>query len=296
MATVNFYLKPEDSKGECQVILYCRKKKGTFKYFTKIKVKKSDWSNQRMVVRNSNEKESKENNIILDDLEGLIKGIVRESVFQKKDISLDEIHRKFMENMGELIAKDDFFKTYDKFILENKHLKTASTIQTYEATKVKLQAFETKYKSKLTFDNMDQRFYESFVKYLIEELKMLNNTVGKHIKTLKVFLHYAFDNGHVNKEFNLDKFKVYREDAETIYLSEVELMRMYGLNDLPLYLEKIKDNFCFGCFTGLRFSDIDKLRDIHIKDGFIELKSEKTKSNLKIPLTQYAQEILNKYV
>ena len=78
-------------------------------------------------------------------------------------------------------------------------------------------------------------------------------------------------------------------------LTENELFRIYNLKNLPERLKRARDIFCFGCFTGLRFSDIDKLRHFHLNDDFIEIKAEKTKDSLRIPLNVYAKEILYKY-
>src|SRR5437762_4115562 len=72
-------------------------------------------------------------------------------------------------------------------------------------------------------------------------------------------------------------------------------MKIYRLTELPQRLIDVRDNFCFACFTGLRFSDIDKLRHHHINKDFLEIRTEKTKDNLKIPLNVYAKEILEKY-
>ena len=72
-------------------------------------------------------------------------------------------------------------------------------------------------------------------------------------------------------------------------------MKLYYFENLPARLIPVRDNFCFSCFTGLRFSDIDKLRKMHLKNNYIEIKTDKTKDFLKIPLNKYAIEILNRY-
>ena len=60
-------------------------------------------------------------------------------------------------------------------------------------------------------------------------------------------------------------------------------------------LEHVRDNFCFACFTGLRFSDVSKITKANIKDDLIEIKAEKTRESLKIPLTFHARNLLKKY-
>lgn len=60
-------------------------------------------------------------------------------------------------------------------------------------------------------------------------------------------------------------------------------------------LIKVRDIFCFGCFTGQRYSDIARLRREDIRDGIWFLKTKKTKDSLEIPLNDFALEILAKY-
>jgi integrase len=57
----------------------------------------------------------------------------------------------------------------------------------------------------------------------------------------------------------------------------------------------VKDYFCFECFTGLRFSDISKLENNNIKGDFIEIKTQKTRETLFVPLNAFAKEIIEKY-
>ena len=80
-----------------------------------------------------------------------------------------------------------------------------------------------------------------------------------------------------------------------IYLSDEELMRIYYLTNLPDTLMKVKDTFCFACFTGLRFSDINKLTNANIKGDYLEIKTEKTRDFIKVPLNDYCKDILNFY-
>ncbi len=60
-------------------------------------------------------------------------------------------------------------------------------------------------------------------------------------------------------------------------------------------LEGVRDVFCFGCFSGQRFSDLANLKHTDIRNGYWHLRQVKTKDPLKIPLNQFALEILSKY-
>jgi integrase len=71
-------------------------------------------------------------------------------------------------------------------------------------------------------------------------------------------------------------------------------MTIYRLENLSGSHEVVRDNFCFACLTGLRYSDLRLLKKENIKEDYIELRTEKTKDFLKIPLSPYAKDILIK--
>jgi integrase len=58
----------------------------------------------------------------------------------------------------------------------------------------------------------------------------------------------------------------------------------------------VRDMFCFGCFTGLRFSDIMNLKCENIRNGSIYVKTIKNKKSAIIPLTKYSESIVNSYM
>jgi site-specific recombinase XerD len=292
MSTINFYLKKADKKGESPVLLSYLNRGDKFRYSTKLKVRPEVWKNQRVKTNYTGYSEI---NSILDDLENILRQIEREALFNKKEYTIDIIKRKFQIKLGNLTHENDFFSVYDRFIDDSRAIKSKATIQTYVATKVKLKDFIAFKGCPISFDIIDQFFYEAFLSYMIEDLGHLNNTVGKHIKTLKVFLRYAIEHEYTNQNYNFRKFKVFSEDADIIYLTEAELLKIYNLQNLPEILIPVRDNFCFACFTGLRFSDIDKLRHTHIKTDYVEIRAEKTKDFLKVPLNDFSKAILSKY-
>lgn len=292
MGTINFYLKSEDKKGECPIYLTYQKRGEKFRYFTKLKIPSNSWNGSRVKMNYTGYSEM---NSILDDIENSLKEIEREAVFNKKEYSIETTKRKFLLKYGVLNNTNDFFNVFDKFIEESAVTKSNWTIKGYNSTKHKLLKYAEAKNVSITFENIDQTFYEAFMKYMIEDLGNLNNTTGKYIKNLKVFLLYALEHEYTNKMYNFKKFKVYSEDATTIYLTELELLSIFRKQFLPKHLLNVRDVFCFACFTGLRFSDIDKLNNSHIKGDYLEIKTDKTKDYLRIPLNVYAKEILKKY-
>ncbi|GEJ39389.1 hypothetical protein KU06062659_950002 [Flavobacterium psychrophilum] len=61
-------------------------------------------------------------------------------------------------------------------------------------------------------------------------------------------------------------------------------------------LEKVRDLFVFGCFTGMRFSNYSIIKKNDIYNGFINVRDVKDNSkSLSIPLNDYSSYILKKY-
>ena len=175
--------------------------------------------------------------------------------------------------------------------------KNYKTTRHYGTTINVLDKFSKSKKTKLFFDDIDMTFYRNFVKYLEGE-NLRINTIGGHLKNLKVFLRQSFNQKiHENKIFEHRDFKVLQEDVDSIYLTKEELGKIYRL-DLSdnKTLEQTRDAFVLGAFTGLRFSDIQNLKPENIGiDGIIKTTAIKTKKQVCIPIGNVTKLILKKY-
>ena len=60
-------------------------------------------------------------------------------------------------------------------------------------------------------------------------------------------------------------------------------------------LERVRDMFCFCCFTSLRYSDMRNLKRSDIVDGVINVTTVKTHDKIAIELNKYSKAILDKY-
>ena len=79
-------------------------------------------------------------------------------------------------------------------------------------------------------------------------------------------MNEATDRGYNKKmDFRGRKFKRLAEPVESIYLNLEELERIRGL-DLTQKpsLERVRDLFLIGCYTGLRYSDFTNIKPENI--------------------------------
>lgn len=128
---------------------------------------------------------------------------------------------------------------------------------------------------------------------------MAQNSSTKHLKLLKKIVNLAVANSYMATNPFIT-YKVEREPVEIDFLDEEELRKIISF-DTPLpRLEKAKDMFLFGCFTGLSYIDIKTLSPEHFeKDniGRIWIKKRRVKTGVlsRIPLLPIAKLILDKY-
>jgi len=102
-----------------------------------------------------------------------------------------------------------------------------------------------------------------------------------------LFFHYRY--------VAFKQFEVYKDPKEVTYLTIDELKEIKKLELESELLQQTRDLFLFSCFSGLRYSDTQKITPANIKEGFIVFTTVKTKQPQYTPLTPQANEILTKY-
>ena len=61
-------------------------------------------------------------------------------------------------------------------------------------------------------------------------------------------------------------------------------------------LERVRDVFLLGCYTGMRYSDFKRVRASNVTNNLITIREVKDKTKtLEIPMTDKIRAILNKY-
>lgn len=183
---------------------------------------------------------------------------------------------------------------FEDFIKAKKTTLVPNSIKAYTTTSNHLKNFLNKKRVKITFNEIDDKFYASFVNYMIEDIGLTNNTINKLTRNLKTFLKWASEQGyHQNENFRRFSHKV--NESEIFVLDWDELMHLYNLEIEKDYLKQVRDIFCFGCFTSLRYSDIFNLKKNQISNDLIVIRVQKTKEVIQIPLNKFSKAILEKY-
>ena len=230
-------------------------------------------------------------NNILDDFREKVFSIYRQGILLKEDVTPQYIIRKLREDKTK---GKSIIEYYEEFIKISKNTVAYGTLKNYKAVKTHLSDYIEKKRKALRFEDFDHSLFEDLNAYFITDKKMTNNTIVRIIKNLKRFLNWGIEKGyHSNEKFR--SYKVSMKEGEIVVLSLEELLKIYNLEIERESLRQVRDVFCFGCFTGLRFSDIQNLKRNQIKDDMIHINVIKTKETIDVPLNDYSKAILNKY-
>lgn len=128
---------------------------------------------------------------------------------------------------------------------------------------------------------------------------MKHNTVMKHLQRLRKMVTLAFHMEWLDKDPFI-RWKPTWEKKEREFLSENELSNLETYNFPIERLERVRDLFVFSCYTGISYADIITLNEFNISKGidgndWIISKRQKTKTPIKVPILDKAQELIDKY-
>ncbi|MCB9056817.1 MAG: tyrosine-type recombinase/integrase [Chitinophagales bacterium] len=151
--------------------------------------------------------------------------------------------------------------------------------------------------------NYWQRFYRQFADFLYKDKKHNDNYVANTFKVIKTFMNYLQkEKGWVIGNYH-KAFRVPIQQSAPVVLTPAQLGFLItnkefekGLNQ---YQKRAKDVFVFGCTVGLRYSDLMSLKKtnmIYSPEGhLLTLHTQKTGTEIKVPLPDYLMEIIKKY-
>lgn len=310
---IKFFLK---EKGVPETLLFARVNLKnsppiSFKYYLSEKISPKDWNQSKQIAQPLNR--YAEFNDLLKTRRQQMKDVYREFVnTNKTEPTPNELKQAF----NAIIRPDrkerepeptnlvlPFFGQFIEVCKTGARTNskgnpiTKGTITTYANTYNVIAEYQHTKKRPFRFEDIDLDWYNGFVAYLTTEKRHSVNFIGKHIKCLKTVLNDAAERGlHETYNYRKKSFKKLNENATTVYLDENELENLVKLN-LSKYprLDRVRDLFLIGCYTGLRFADWDKVSAKDIDEDFIQVTPDKTQEPVVIPVHEQVKTILNKY-
>lgn len=262
-----------------------------------VSTKELYWTGSR-IKPNLKKEENNNYQFINDELQN-IESKVNDIFFFFRANKLPFSKEKFIElfetNKHEIKQKHCFFTCFEEYLSSGSLVKSYNTIKAQTTIKNFLKTFENETGFVISFDTLNNIFYEELMKYSFLRKEIKNNYFAKIIAVLKSFLRWSLDNNYTtNRDF--EKFKGIEHDVDIIYLTYDELMKLYNYDFENSRLNHVKDFYCMGCFCGLRFSDLSQLHRANITETHINISIQKTKTqNHIISLNKFSKEILHKY-
>ena len=116
--------------------------------------------------------------------------------------------------------------------------KAYNTIKAQTTAKGYLESFQNETGFKISFNNIDDHFFEELMKYSFFNKKIKNNYFSKIVAILKSFLNWSTEKGY-NKNREYEKFKSKSHDVDIIYLTFAVLFIIYYLIKLENFVSQI---------------------------------------------------------
>lgn len=291
----------KDGTTSIEVVLTVNGERCTFS--TGKKVKSCNWDKNKQQVKGKDEEAQSLNNYLK---------AIKAKLYQKEAELLDrgfiitaDLLRDAYFDKVESIKERSLFEVFEEHNQEQEKLvgngvsKATHWVSVYTIRLLR-EFVQQKYKREdLYLRELNLNFIQSFHSFLRIDKGMAQNSSTKHLKLLKKIINLSVANSYM--AFNpFSTYKVEREPVDIDFLDEEELRKIINF-DTPLpRLERAKDMFLFGCFTGLSYIDIKTLTPEHFeKDsaGRIWIKKRRVKTGVlsRIPLLPIAKLILDKY-
>jgi len=325
MAKINFFLKESSSNKETIIFLVLNHNYKRLKYSTGEYIHPKEWDfREKSPILSKKfphcydiKRRLEEYRYFLTDLIGEYKRrrkeITPQILREKLDAEFKSINPLEHDNEHETVKnKTTLFNYIDEFIKECKEGKRLTpirktrykqwTLKGYTTMNYHLTNYKKAKKIALDFEDITSDFYQDLLAYF-NSLQMATNTIGKHIKNIKVIMRAAHEEGlHQNTDYTKKSFRTITEETDAIYLSEDEISRIYNL-DLSSkknnHLERARDLFMIAARTALRFQDVTTIQKHNFtKKGnnyFLVKQTSKTGAKVVIPLKKEVLEIYHKY-
>lgn len=226
------------------------------------------------------------------ELEGMIP-----SVQQMKELLADKVTPNLnVEIQSPSLPEPDLDALYEQFIAEygKENNWAKKTHCKYHQAFMLLKA----YRPKLAVSEFNKKFMNDFKYWLIEN-SYKNTSITKYFRCIRTMLRWIKEQGYAVQEEMLGyRTKLAVPTKTVIYLKYEEVLHFesFKFPGSKQYLARVRDMFCFMCYTSLRYSDLKGLKKAAIADNTITMFSQKTKGKLHIPLVSHAVAILNRYL
>jgi integrase len=167
---------------------------------------------------------------------------------------------------------------------------------TKKAVKCSIKIFQRYIKAhhpRIERGSLNADILNAYSRYLEVKMKFKDSSHGKTIKHLRWFLQYIKFEGPI-KDLRIRTIKP--SERNIIHLTLPELIALENVDvSYSIEMQKAKDMFLLGCYTGLRVSDLKRINKHRIENSAINMTLKKNRTEVSIPLLTQTKAILEKY-
>jgi integrase/recombinase XerD len=281
-------LGSQKKSGLCPVYVICYLKNERIRFLTGVEVYANEF-NENTGLMIGKAVTNKDKQLLIDNSKKRITQIQVNYKLQTKELTPYDLRREY-ETPAVYI---DFIKYFEN---ELEHRKKIVELATYKQNMAVLTKLKT-FKPAILFHEVDEDFINSFRAYC-RKLGNCPSTVEKNITTLKIIVLKAYRKKLIEvNPFEDSKIKTFESDR--IFLEPNEFSILLDFYRRGLFEPKIRKTlkpFLFCCFTGLRVSDVKRIKKSDIVGNTIVIMPQKTKRFMKIikvPLCNSALEFID---
>ncbi len=303
---VKFYLQRDSKKreivGDRRIYCYIYDTPESYEVPTREKVSDKNWDKKkcRPITTGYKNKDEQREMKALSNYLNSFEAVVNKTRIEQLTINPFILPHELMQIIKAKFnpAKSNFFTVYDEYLEDKKNSVTPGTYQKYTNIKNILQDFAKRYRLTLSIHSIDRPLMNKLKLYMNEEKNIADNSAYKNMAFVKTFLNWCFEEQKTDNQRYL-KFKGKTFQNDVIHLSLQEEEKMFSYKFSTDKLSRVRDVFLFLCYTGQRFSELEKFSWSEIqKEGdhtYWSFTQQKTKKKMFIPLMPKVLVILNKY-
>jgi len=232
-------------------------------------------------------------NNVLATYETIIEDIFNKyELVEKRIPTVMELRKDFFSRIDkkDKLNKYSFFSIFDEFLISEKVNKNWSdkTFKRLQSVRNNLYMFNPK----ITFEALEK----DIIKYMdfLNQKGYRSSTIAKEYNILDWFLGWAKTKKYYTGNIEMPKVKQ-KDTKEIVYLTIEELKRIEQYQSDNVTAMLAKDMFLLSCYTGLRYSDIIRLRWEDIIEDSIHIIAQKTGKVTSINLNKNSISVLNRH-
>lgn len=310
--TIKYYYKyPKKMKSIIQCSIMYEGKR--VQLSTGISVEKKDWDEKISKVKKTDSQVINKNQILKS-----IDASISEYYFKQKalneDVSANIIKEIFYNAIQVGYNSNDeepakkpptLIESYEQYLKEKSESGkfSSSTIYNNRNCFNHFKAFSRFKMTSFDWDNLNKKFFDDFLTFLINKQNLTNNSAKKLLKHFKTFWNSlnedSIPNYHkISKFINQAQNEIKSSNNDFIVaLSQEELNLIQEYKSDNIRLMKVRDLFLLQTYLGVRISDLINIKPSNIdrKNGVIHINMIKTKDYISIPIFKKVEAILDKY-